>query len=105
MLPPHKDPNNIVILRNVAKTFLLGIEGVPALRGPCTGTSAVVGCSLLAAIAYQLASSHVSRPCLFAGVSLTVRRGELTVILGKSGSGKSTMLRCVAAPLATGGTR
>lgn len=61
MLPPHKDPNNIVILRNVAKTFLLGIEGVPALRG----------------------------------VSLTVRRGELTVILGKSGSGKSTMLSII----------
>ncbi|NED86412.1 amino acid ABC transporter ATP-binding protein, partial [Streptomyces sp. SID11233] len=29
------------------------------------------------------------------GVSLTVRRGEVTVVLGPSGSGKSTLLRVV----------
>lgn len=29
------------------------------------------------------------------GVNLTVRRGEVVCILGRSGSGKSTMLRCI----------
>lgn len=29
------------------------------------------------------------------GIDLTVRRGEVVVVLGSSGSGKSTMLRCV----------
>ncbi|EFA84749.1 putative non-transporter ABC protein [Heterostelium album PN500] len=27
------DPNNIVVMKNIHKTYLLGIEGVPALRG------------------------------------------------------------------------
>jgi glutamate transport system ATP-binding protein len=31
------------------------------------------------------------------GIDLTVRRGEVTVVLGPSGSGKSTLLRCVNA--------
>ncbi len=29
------------------------------------------------------------------GVSFTVRRGEVKVILGPSGTGKSTLLRCI----------
>eukprot|EP00457_Paulinella_chromatophora_P007641 gb/GEZN01007665.1/.p1 GENE.gb/GEZN01007665.1/~~gb/GEZN01007665.1/.p1 ORF type:complete len:374 (-),score=79.20 gb/GEZN01007665.1/:340-1461(-) len=45
-------------VKNVHKTYLLGVEGVPALRG----------------------------------VSLSVRRGEFIVILGKSGGGKTSML-------------
>ena len=35
-------------------------------------------------------ATHVLR-----GVDLTVRRGEVTVVLGPSGSGKSTLLRCI----------
>jgi NitT/TauT family transport system ATP-binding protein len=39
------------------------------------------------------------------GVSLTLREGEIVALLGKSGSGKSTMLRCIAGLIApSGGT-
>jgi NitT/TauT family transport system ATP-binding protein len=39
------------------------------------------------------------------GVSLTLREGEIVALLGKSGSGKSTFLRCIAGLLApTAGT-
>ena len=31
------------------------------------------------------------------GVSFDVRRGEMVAVLGRSGSGKSTMLRCLNA--------
>lgn len=48
----------VVKFVNVHKTYLLGIEGVPALRG----------------------------------VTCNVRRGEFVMIVGKSGSGKTTML-------------
>jgi NitT/TauT family transport system ATP-binding protein len=34
------------------------------------------------------------------GVSLTLREGEIVALLGKSGSGKSTMLRCIAGLIA-----
>ena len=44
-----KAEDAIVVARNLHKTYLLGVEGVPALRG----------------------------------VSLTIRRGEFVVILGK----------------------
>lgn len=54
-------PSDIVVLSNVQKTYLLGVEGVPALRG----------------------------------VDFTVKKGEFVCILGKSGSGKSTMLSII----------
>src|SRR6202030_115787 len=34
------------------------------------------------------------------GVSLTLREGEIVALLGKSGSGKSTFLRCIAGLIA-----
>ncbi len=60
--PWKRDPNApIVELTNLHKTYLLGVEGVPALRG----------------------------------VSVTIRRGEMVVILGKSGGGKTSMLNVI----------
>ena len=38
--------------------------------------------------------SYGTNPVL-RGVSLTVRRGEVVVLVGRSGSGKSTLLRCI----------
>jgi putative ABC transport system ATP-binding protein len=62
LLPPAASPararNTIIHVKNVHKTYLLGVDGVPALRG----------------------------------VTLDIRRGEFIVILGKSGSGKTSML-------------
>eukprot|EP00948_MAST-09A_sp_MAST-9A-sp1_P000154 g154.t1 len=57
----QNSPNDIVVLKNVHKTYLLGVEGVPALRG----------------------------------VDLNIQRGDFVVIVGKSGSGKSSMLNII----------
>jgi ABC-type polar amino acid transport system ATPase subunit len=42
----------------------------------------------------NLVKSHGANRVLD-GVSLTVRRGEVTVLIGPSGGGKSTLLRCI----------
>jgi ABC-type polar amino acid transport system ATPase subunit len=42
----------------------------------------------------ELVKNH-SRLRVLNGVSLTVRRGEVAVIIGPSGGGKSTLLRCI----------
>jgi len=61
--PRSREANDVPIirLRNIHKTYLLGLEGVPALRG----------------------------------VSVSIERGELIVILGKSGGGKTSMLNII----------
>jgi putative ABC transport system ATP-binding protein len=74
------DPSVIVSLDNIHKTYLLGIEGVAALR----------------------LSSH---PCLFLpqmniisrlrGVSLEVYHGEWLIIYGTSGGGKTSLLNII----------
>jgi len=55
------DDDEIIRLRNVHKTYLLGTEGVAALRG----------------------------------VSISVKRGEHVMVVGKSGSGKSSTLNVI----------
>ncbi|HZT79043.1 MAG TPA: amino acid ABC transporter ATP-binding protein [Gemmataceae bacterium] len=44
----------------------------------------------------QLVKDHGAQRVL-AGVSLTVRRGEVAAVIGPSGGGKSTLLRCINA--------
>src|SRR6267154_5024761 len=41
----------------------------------------------------SLVKNHGSL-CVLNGVSLTIRKGEVAVIIGPSGGGKSTLLRC-----------
>jgi iron(III) transport system ATP-binding protein len=43
----------------------------------------------------SLAAGHDGRP-VFEGVSFDLARGELAALLGPSGTGKSTLLRCIA---------
>jgi hypothetical protein len=61
-----------------------GAALMTATTSPATSSSASTGCTR---------ASVISRWC--AGVDLDVHRGEVVVIFGRSGSGKSTVLRCV----------
>src|SRR5262249_56313678 len=38
---------------------------------------------------------HHGDLCVLNGVSLSVRRGEVAAVIGPSGGGKSTLLRCI----------
>ena len=46
--------------------------------------------------AHGLAVDYADSPRALAGVDLTVRGGELVVVLGPNGSGKSTLVKCLA---------
>ncbi len=58
-----------------------------AATTPETGTEAVVA---LAGVDKWFGSLHVLQ-----GIDLTVRRGEVVVVIGPSGSGKSTLCRAI----------
>jgi putative ABC transport system ATP-binding protein len=83
---PNDEYKDVVIhLDNVHKTYLLGIEGVPALRYAVLFVLSV-------AVAVLISPDLGLRT---SGVTLSVRRGELIVVFGTSGGGKTTLLNVV----------
>ncbi len=40
-------------------------------------------------------SKHYGEHCVFAGVNLTMKRGEKVAFVGKNGEGKSTLVKCI----------
>jgi ABC-type polar amino acid transport system ATPase subunit len=48
-------------------------------------------------IAMRGVAKHFGRFCALDGIDLSVREGEIVVVIGPSGSGKSTLIRCINA--------
>src|SRR5262245_37849499 len=71
---PENNPT--ISIEGLHKTFIVGEK--PSLWRRITGPS-----------------RPLERIEVLKGVDLTVRQGEVVVLLGSSGSGKSTLLRCI----------
>ncbi len=75
------DTPDTLICRNVWKVFGPRAAEVLARAGPRPDAAALAALGLVPAVR---------------GIDLTVRRGEIFVIMGLSGSGKSTLVRCLS---------
>ena len=64
----YKDTDQFIYLENVHKTYLLGVEGIAALRFPPL-------------------SSWNYQTIIFSGVEMEVHKGEFLMICGTSGGG------------------
>ena len=49
-------------------------------------------------------SKHYGEHCVFAGVDLTMKRGEKVAFVGKNGEGKSTLVKCIMGEIPYEGT-
>jgi ABC-type multidrug transport system fused ATPase/permease subunit len=96
---PSGRDDTVVSVKNVHKTYLLGVEGVPALRGVSLDIKRCVWHTARQLQLQGFDTCHVV--CNFVREYFFMKRkmffsfccsGEFIVILGKSGSGKTSML-------------